>query len=1025
MRKLILTPCALVCLFFFTHAQIAVPTWTDIGPIRFPVNGSGQINGIGRVTKLKFDPVQPGKIYACSASGGLWKSFDAGSHWLGTGTDKMPYHKEATLCIDYRDTSILYLGTGDPNYYYDGLGVWKSTNAGATWAQSNTGMGNVLVVELFMDPAHHDTMIAATNHGIYKSYNAGANWVRKFTGGQFTDMKYKPGAGGRVIYACTMDSFYRSDDAGETWQLITNGYYIPAGGGGQGIRIAVSPADSNIVYLGMVANRGSVFKSNDGGHSFNVVKDSFALSLSGYSASSGGQGNYNFDLNVDPIDTNTLYFVSQNVWKSTQGGLPSSWQQITNWWAVVHTDMHHITFDPNQANRLYNANDGGVWLTTDSGADWSIVSDGLDGTEIAPAASSKLDKNIISIGTQDNGELYHDADWVTNRGGDWYEQMAFDYFNPATVYYANGNRRVVTAGDQNMHLPFINDYGSIVFSRSNPNVAFVGKDTIVRTQDLNSAIPNWTLLAVFSGSVQAMALSPDDSNKLFVITNDDSLHICSNAMSAAPVFSSYATPFVTYNAAGITLIEHQPNAAYMYNQGLIYYSNDTGRSWTDISYNYPPSQTISAMVHDRFTGDQSIFIANSGSVYYKRDTMTHWQNISGNLPTVAQIQGIDMFNDGSPASCLRVQYYGRGMWQAPLTTVNRSVAASFGLQYICGGTSVQFSDSSFNMPTWWNWSFPGGTPSSSSSQNPLVSYPAAGSYTATLTAGNGFGSDTKVEIVNIITYAPDSMPVVQGFEDTLFPPQNWVNYDGGGDSVVWQRCNYGAYGLSQHSMFFNNFSFNETGLTKGMRFGTDLSQYDSLFLTFDVAYQVLQGYRDSLEVAVSTDCGHSFERVYCRGGFDLATAPFLDSPQAPFYPVDTQWRTDSVNLSAYSSQNDVVVSFNNISGYGTDLYVDNINLHGRKHLTNGLQDVNGPAEQISVYPNPSRGEIIVSWSGGNGQLINLSLYDALGKRVKEITLPASTVGGSRQIDLSSLPEGVYCLRSETGISKNFKILLQK
>jgi hypothetical protein len=65
---------------------------------------------------------------------------------------------------------------------------------------------------------------------------------------------------------------------------------------------------------------------------------------------------------------------------------------------------------------------------------------------IAPAASSKLDKNTISIGTQDNGELYYNGGWITNRGGDWYEYMAYDYLNPKTVHYANGNRRIVSAG---------------------------------------------------------------------------------------------------------------------------------------------------------------------------------------------------------------------------------------------------------------------------------------------------------------------------------------------------------------------------------------------------------------------------------------------------------------------------------------------------------------------------------------------------------------------------------------------------
>ena len=156
MRKAIYS-LGLILISQYLFAQIPVATWQPVGPTLFPYNGSGQINGIGRVTNIKFDPQIPSTLYATSASGGLWISRDSGDHWVGTGTDQMPHHSEATICIDYTNSNILYLGTGDPNYYSSGLGVWKSTDGGLTWHSSNTGMGNVLVDELLMDPTNHSS----------------------------------------------------------------------------------------------------------------------------------------------------------------------------------------------------------------------------------------------------------------------------------------------------------------------------------------------------------------------------------------------------------------------------------------------------------------------------------------------------------------------------------------------------------------------------------------------------------------------------------------------------------------------------------------------------------------------------------------------------------------------------------------------------------------------------------------------------------------------------------------------------
>jgi hypothetical protein len=85
--------------------------------------------------------------------------------------------------------------------------------------------------------------------GIWKSTNGGVNWTLKSVSDQFTDMDFKPGTNGQTIYAASYNYFYRSQDGGETWTKISNGLYFPGGGTtGDGCRIAVTPADANVIY---------------------------------------------------------------------------------------------------------------------------------------------------------------------------------------------------------------------------------------------------------------------------------------------------------------------------------------------------------------------------------------------------------------------------------------------------------------------------------------------------------------------------------------------------------------------------------------------------------------------------------------------------------------------------------------------------------------------------------------------------------------------------------------------------------
>lgn len=920
-------------LLFTMLSKAQTANWAPMGAQFFPANISGQIHGISRISQLKFHPSNSSKMYAVSARGGLFISTNGGNSWnVAPGTDLMPSMRLSSVCIDHTNNQIIYLGTGDHNYYFNGSGIYKSVNGGATFAA--TTLTGKLVVEILMDPSDHNVIIAATNVGIYKTINGGTSWTLKSANVPFDDMVFKRSNSARTIYAATASAFYRSSDFGETWSVISSGLYIPAGySSGGGCRIAVTPQDTSLVYFAMVAKNGTIFKSTNGANSFTVVKDSVMPNLTGYDniASSVGQGDYNFAIGIDPTNVNTVYLVAHNVWKSTNGG--AAWTQLTIWSEKVHTDMHQIMLSTYNTSQLWNMNDGGVWLSTDGGNNWVPKSDGIYGYEIYHGSCSPTRKDMVSIGTQDNGELYYAGNtWYCNRGGDWGSNVAFDYSsNSSTAYYYGSAKRrnVITGGENSFNLPF-SSLQDIAFHRGQPNLAFAANNDVYRTINLSVTNPTWTKITNINKTIMAVHVSTADSNRLYVITNDQTLYVSTNALAASPTFNQYALPFGTNNVASITTIKNTPNTLYAVFNTRVYRSIDNGANWTNISSNLPSVNYVKIISDEYFSSTELVFVAGNNSVYYKKAGQGTWTLFSTNLPTRTTINDLSIYDDGTKYSLLRVTEYGRGVWETGFGTL-RPLGSAFIADIItpCAGQNVQFSDCSTGTPVSWSWSFAGGSPSTSTAQNPVVTYSAAGNYNVALTVGDGttFNTLTKTAYVSS---AGQLLPHNQGFESQTFPPLQWINIDGGSDSKVWQRTTAASgFGTSTASMYFDNYNIDSQGNYDEIQTPKlDLFAYSNAKLYFDVAYQPYSTttYIDSLQVLVSANCGASFNPVYTKTGNTLSTVSGVNTSN--FVPTAAQWRRDSIDLTPYTGLNNVIISFRNIGYYGNNLYIDNVNVTG-------------------------------------------------------------------------------------------------
>ncbi len=1014
MRKLL----QFTLFLFACGSALAQPgtLWSPTGPINFPINASGQINGIGRTTQIKFDPINVNRIYVTTASGGVWRSNDTGATWSHLGTDALAKMSCASICMDYTNPNILYLGSGDPNYYSTDYGVWKSTNGGTNWALSNTGMGNRLVVEILMDPSSTQNLIAATENGIYKSTTAGTSWTQVKTGGDFKAMVLKPNSLD-TVYAVTSSEFWRSVDFGNTWQQITNGVTVPSSNG-QGMRLAVSKANPAVVYISMIANEGLTLKSTNFGTSFTTVYNNPAQSLVGYDATTPGQGDYNFGMTADINNANVVYIAAHCVWKSTNGGV--AWTKLTNWYDKCHTDMHGIKQHPVYTNMLFDVNDGGVFLSRNGGVNWEQRSNGLGATEIYHAAQSKLQRNLVSIGTQDNGELFLSGNtWFTNRGGDWGSKMLFSYNSGNTVYYyENGNRRPVNGSETSYNLPFTaSNNVNLEFNKKIPNKAFCALQNIYLSQNVTAATPTWVQIGTPSSTLVALHSSVADSSALYAFTKTNLLYRCDNVFAATPTFTSFTAPGPTNNYAFITTISTNSNVVVVSCGTTIYRSANKGQTFTNYNTGITGGLNIIGLYHDEFSNDESVYACTAKKVYYRNSSMSSWQNITYNLPTIADMNEFMFFNSGTASSALRVGYYGRGVWELPINT-SLPPAPNFTVdkQIICPNATVNFSDLSYGNPSSWQWTFTGGSPATSTLTNPSVTYPNPGLYPVTLSVTNANGTSVLTQTAYINVISSLVLPVTETFAGP-FPPSNWQLFDDSQDQVVWQQSNtVGGYSASSECAFFDNYNFAELGKRDAITTQNyNLTGVLNPKLYFDVAYARYDNVNfDSLAVGISTNCGQSYNIAYVKSGTVLATAP---DNTGFFTPTATQWRTDTISLTPYIGQPEVMFTFQNRGNYGNVIYVDNINLSASVITT----EIRSPLQETSlfdVYPNPTSDKLNIVFNSSE-TIRSVIILDNLGRTVFE------TNRMTKEIDVSTFAKGIYLISVE-GAKKTYtkKIIVQ-
>jgi hypothetical protein len=661
-QHLLVTPDTRV--FGSTTATI---TWQSVNPtgLFYQVTGANHISG--RTNSIAFHPTDPLTFYIASAGGGVWKTTDGGTtfHVL---TDNLSSLACGSVAVDPVNPSVVYLGTGELNFSLDsyyGDGVFKSTDAGASWTKIATAAAvGSYISEIAIDPGNTNNLFLSGSSGVFKSTNAGATWTNTSSGTNANCIIVNP-LSSQTLYtttgAYTADIIKKSTNGGTTWVPITAGLPSPLGR----TQLALAPGDTSRIYASIASAVNfqllGLYMSTDGGASW--TSQSTAPNYL------GGQGWYDNAITVKPSSPLTVIVGGLDIYSSTTGG--SSLAQRTNWATgssvnFSHADIHFLGYN---GSVLYCGSDGGVYKSTNDGVSWTDLNATLSTLQYQSADYDPTNLLKLYGGTQDNNkELSTDGgvSWnqiTTGDGG----YTVVDPVHTNFIYgqYVQGSlQRSANSGTSYTEIRPSTSTGGLFY---NPYAMAPGNDSVVvygqsdlwkttRVQTASSTV-GWTQIAttaVVGGNVASIGISATNTGKIYAGTSNG--RILATPDNGVTWRTTTSFPYVTGLAVDIT----NDNVCYASFSGFtgthVVKTTDGGTTWGSVTGNFPNIPVLSIAL--RTSTPRTLFLGTDLGVYKSTDDGVSWVSFNNGLPTLAVF---DLkYKEGT--QILLAATHGRGCW---------------------------------------------------------------------------------------------------------------------------------------------------------------------------------------------------------------------------------------------------------------------------------------------------------------------------------------------------------------------------
>ena len=743
-----------------------VNNWEQIGAMEV-VRDDKQIQKLSNVLYLDIAPTATNTRLACSEVFTTFKTIDGGENWtfLSDYGGPAAFHPSDSNKIILASNPFRYSSNGGTDWTV--LPVSTNTNE-IIWSNDGT------------------TIIAATSNGIYVSSDAGATFSNK-QAGSFMDIEFKPGSS-TIAYAVNNQGvFFKSTDAGLTWDIKPTNY--TSNSNQNGFLIAVTAANPDIVAVACLTgtqaygtdNRVEIIKSTNNGENFEALSDNNI----GFS-----QGFYDFVFGISPVDVNIYYLGICTFLKSTDGGL--TFNAIGGYRGVLHDLLHADIQDMVFLNdKVVLANDGGVGESPDNFTDlslWKVTSRGLFALNYF-GFDIGFNTDQMGGGKVHNGDDLFNPNWNSRKaiyvGGNESPVGKTIFSRPNSMFFADLGPKFHQIDEEYnpiiaISYPFTLQNNSYLDGERNSdttsntldsNIIYAGFGNDVLVSYDNGATKQ--VLKNFDSPVWDVKTTRKDPKVLYAMTQEHGLwktidggvvwtacNLTLNNINLKPVGLQCFIDVSQTNANEIWLTRADAN-----NATRIFKSTDGGLTWIDL--NTPTLNGFrSKQIQHQYGSNGGVYLLgitnDISKCYYRNNTMPDWVDYSSNLMLGTALERV----------FLKASYYKErlivasakgGVQTVPFYETSKPVAQpTTNVKNICVNQEIKFCDYSILNYTGatWLWSF-SKTPiylnqTNAGSRDPIVKFLSPGTVSVTLTVTNSLGqSDTKT-ITNIVTINYDS-----------------------------------------------------------------------------------------------------------------------------------------------------------------------------------------------------------------------------------------------------------------------------